>query len=145
MSIGIALVLIVFFVFGLACSSAKDQIEHKKVIVASTNDEWTSTRMRIMEGDLIVILASGTIRIGEWTGDVDANGTSGGEGALHGKIGVGAGFYLGSKNVWVSDTEGILKLKIRDGVYSDNSGNYEVTVLRIPPGAVPNPETVEAE
>ncbi len=145
LAICVTLIVISTFFFGANIAWTNDKIEHKTVIVASTNDEWTSTKLRIMEGDIIVIIAAGTVRVGEWTGDVDADGASNGDGALYGKIGVGAGFLVGAKNVWVSDNEGTLKLKIRDGVYSDNSGNFEVRVIRIPPEAIPDSEIVEAD
>ncbi len=126
-------------------SSEAPSIVNKKVMVAATNDEWTPTEIKVQAGDLLVIITSGNVAIGAYSGEVDADGNASGEGALIGKIGVGAGFTVGDRTVIPVDAEGTFKLKVKDGVYSDNRGQFEVMVLHIPAGAIPEPVVVTAE
>lgn len=120
-------------------------MENLKVIVAATNDEWTDTGLRVYPGDVVVIASSGTIQIGEWSGEVTADGNGAGEGALTAKIGVGAAFRVGDREVLFPKEEGSFKLRVRDGSYRDNRGKFEVMVLYIPQAKIPGQKMVEAD
>jgi hypothetical protein len=115
------------------------------VIVASTNDEWTSTAIKAQVGDLLVIIASGEVTLGQWSSAATAAGLTSGDGTLMGKLGVGAPFAVGAKAVIQVESEGLFKLMVRDNVRSDNDGAFEVMVLHIPSGAIPEAQVVEAE
>ncbi len=123
-------------------------IQHLLVTVASTNDEWTETGVMVAKGDLIVIIAPGTIRIGPNIGDVDATGaqpgggTSTGSGILQFKIGTSAGRPTGRMGTIVAQESGALKLRVQDNRYEDNSGAFEVHVIIVPASALPEPKRV---
>jgi hypothetical protein len=113
--------------------------------LAAGNDEWTTTGFKLAVGDLVVVFVAGSIRVNAVTGEVDANGryattgreTSGGIGTVEGKVGAGNPYPVGARFAFQADQPGTLKLRVRDVNYSDNSGSFTVTVVRIPAAAVP--------
>jgi hypothetical protein len=123
-----------------AAAASQSPITHLQFNVAGTNDEWTPTSVHAAYGDIILVLATGRVRIGQVMGEVGPVGTSSGDGALELKIGVGAAQRVGVKAflIAVADT-GEVKLRVRDSRYNDNSGSFEVSVIHIPADAIPEP------
>ncbi len=122
---------------------AQSPIEHDRVSVAATNDEWTSTSIQVAAGDIVLVLAAGRIHIGQSMGEVGPNGASSGAGALYLKIGVGAGQRVGDRAFLIADQPGPVKLRVNDSRYSGNAGAFEVSVIRIPAAAIPQPASVQ--
>ena len=122
-------------VTGVAQSAS---IQHLRVSVAATNDEWTPTGFAVSPGDVILIRSAGRVRIGQRMGEVDANGHgSGHQGALTLKIGTGAAVRVGARGFVVAEEAGPVKLRVQDTRYTDNTGTYNVDVIFIPSGAIP--------
>jgi hypothetical protein len=108
------------------------------VSIAGTNDEWTTSGLTVHPGDLIIVRAGGLVKVGQYTGEVDANGSAGnGVGILQIKVGVGAGKPAGKSALHVSEVTGEVKFRVSDSRYDDNSGEFSVDVLIIPVSALP--------
>jgi hypothetical protein len=120
-------------------SAAQQEIKHERLSIAATNDEWTPTSIEVARGDVILVLATGRIRIGQVSGEVGPNGNSSGSGVLQIKIGVGAGQRAGEKAFVIADQSGPVKLRVVDSRYSDNAGAFEVSVIHIPASMIPMP------
>jgi len=118
----------------------------KKVTVAATNDEWTRTGVEAKHGDVVLIVANGQVKVGEFLGSTGPKGVDPtGEGALEAKVGTGAAFKVGNKDFVIIDEPGMVKLRVRDSKYTDNAGAFKVLVLLIPAERLPVPETVADE
>jgi hypothetical protein len=127
-----------------ACTGAgyatANSIEDVSVVVAGTNDEWTPTGLKVEKGDVILVSARGQVVLGPFAGRIDAEGPSrvaGSLGALELKIGVDAPLWVDSHSYIVAPDSGSIKLRIHDSNYADNSGSFQVLVVRIPPSAIP--------
>jgi len=135
------------FVFSLLFPSisfaADPKIEHKQISVAATNDEWTPTSIKVAVGDVLIVNELGSkVKVGAWLGEVGADGASTGEGALHLKIGVGAGQKVGAHGYVMVTQAGAVKLKVNDSQYADNLGEFTVNLIRIPAALIPTPQVV---
>jgi hypothetical protein len=117
----------------------QDAIRHERLSIAATNDEWTPTTIEVARGDIVLVLASGRIRIGQVSGEVGPTGNSSGNGLLQIKIGVGAGQRAGDKAFIIADQGGPVKLRVADTRYDDNAGAFEVSVIHIPGSMIPMP------
>lgn len=121
-------------------------IGFREVHVPADNDEWTSTGWRIAAGDCVLFGADTTrIRIGAGLGEVNANGNSAGTGALRAKIGTNSPFTVGIRYWFCSKDQGLLKLKVADTRYDDNSGEFTVYVMRLPGQMVPRVERYQED
>ena len=125
-------------------------ITYKQVTVVATNDEWTSTRIKVDSTGVAIIIAEGKVSISSTGGSYDANGGRTSENQittaeLIGKIGTGSSFAIGKKFVLASPESGTLKLKVHDGQYNDNSGAFTVHVIYLPYAALPEAEKVVAD
>lgn len=116
------------------------------VTVAAVNDEWTATNIRVVPGDILLTIEQGNkIVVGTYIGSTGANGINNGTGALQLKIGSGASQIVGVKGFVVVNESGIVKLKVNDTNYNDNSGEYKVNIIHIPGGLIPSSKDVSAE
>lgn len=129
----VAALLIPSLAFGQAA------IKSERVSVASTNDEWTPTSIEVASGDVVLVLAKGRVKLGQYSGAVGPNGNSNGGGQLQIKIGVGAGQRAGEKAFIIADQAGPVKLRVLDTRYDDNSGAFDVMVIHIPASMIPVP------
>ena len=116
--------------------------EAHQVAIAAGNDEWTSTGIKVAPGDLIVTFATGKVTVGQVVGEVDADGRNNsgnllGYGFIEGKVGSGNPFSVGQRFPFTPDQPGTLKLRVHDTKYSDNSGSFSVTIIRIPAASLP--------
>lgn len=116
--------------------------EAHQVSIAAGNDEWTSTGIKVAPGDLVVTFATGKVTVGQVVGEVDADGRNNsgnllGYGFIEGKVGSGNPFSVGQRFPFSPDQPGTLKLRVHDTKYSDNSGAFTVTVIRIPVALLP--------
>lgn len=100
--------------------------------------------MKVFPGDLLITTEPGNkIVIGSFLGSVDANGESSGVGALFLKIGVGAGMRIGRRSLIEVSEPGVVKLRVYDTKYSDNSGSFRVSIIHIPVSLIPPAQVVE--
>ena len=119
---------------------AQDKSQGHQFQLAAGNDEWTTTGLKLAAGDLVVIFATGTVRVGQVAGEVDANGHGrqvNGLGYIEGKVGAGSPFAVGGRFAFTADQTGTLKLRVYDTNYADNSGAFTVTVIRILASQIP--------
>jgi hypothetical protein len=111
-------------------------VERKFLSVAGDNDDYTPA-VEVRKGDLILIAASGSVNT-EQRGPTSADGHGAGcrcddsDGSLQHKIGSSAAMPTGQNKVFVSVSNGLLKFKVRDTKYNDNTGSFSVVVTRIP-------------
>lgn len=124
--------------------AAENKITHQGYTVAATNDEWTETKVKVTPGDILITSEAGNkIVVGGFLGSIGANGTPSGIGALYMKIGVGAGFKIGTHGYVLVTETGVVKLRVNDTNYSDNSGNYTVSIIHIPASLIPPVQVVD--
>ena len=126
-------------------ASAADTPVHRKLKVASINDDWTRTGIVLEPGQLVVIIAEGTVKLRS-TGDerVGPQGMDNGSGRLEGKIGGAIPFFVGSSIAFYAKEGGMLKLRIKDKRYDDNMGGFDVKVLVMKPSEIPPATDVPA-
>lgn len=152
----------IFGILALFCTSmatADDSgVSHGVVAVAAANDEWTATNIKVAQGDILLTTENGNkIVVGNFFGSTsigadgfpqdraDITGVRLTVGTLELKVGNGAAQRIGAKGfVFINET-GKVKLRIYDTDYRDNSGEYQVHIIRIPAGLIPPPVDVAAE
>jgi hypothetical protein len=117
-------------------------LTHVRVTIAGVNDDWTSTTLTVAPGDLLLLSADGRVRVGQFMGEVGPDGAPTGEGVVELKIGVNPGQRVGGKAFLIADQAGEVKLRVHDSRYDDNAGSFQVSVILIPPAAVPSPKLV---
>ncbi|MBA4381563.1 MAG: hypothetical protein C0406_03260 [Sideroxydans sp.] len=122
---------------------SENSILFGRIEVSATNDEWTTTSLKVKEGEFLTILVrdDNQIAVGSYLGATTANGTQGGVGALQMKIGTGQAQTVGSNKTVIASEAGTVKFKIYDTNYSDNSGKFEVFVIHIPAATFPSQPT----
>lgn len=127
--------------------SAKcDAIETRRVKLDAKNDEWVSAELKLKPDDLVVLFVKGEAVVGKHLGAVDASGSRGdGYGKVEMKVGTGTVIATGPKYVGGITEGGTVKFRVWDTQYQDNSGGFEVYVIVIPFGVVPEPRLVQAE
>jgi hypothetical protein len=123
-------------------ASARRMI-HKRVGVVAANDDWSRTGLRVEPGDVVVFFAQGTVRVAERAKPVEANGNYSGDGRLEAKVGSGPAFPVGKSYAFSSGDRGIVKLRVSDSRYDDNTGGFEVSVLLIPAAIIPEAVPVD--
>ncbi len=142
-----------------AQSSVCKEIVSKVVKVSARNDEWTSADVKVQPGDLIIVSAKGEVHTGPSPREVcDADGLVGNDfsqqfpgrkltniGRLQMKVGTGTVFFVGKSWLGGVPDPGHLKLRVNDAKYDDNSGSFDVYVLVIPKGVLPQPTRASAE
>lgn len=119
-------------------------VRHIAVTVAARDSNWTSTELTVDEGDLIAVRAAGTVVIGVFSREVDANGLAPGTSAGVGKaylelrIGEGRAVPIGRSGSHEALTSGELQLRVHDNRYDDNAGAFHVDVIVVPATAIPH-------
>jgi hypothetical protein len=63
-------------------------------------------------------------------------------GALFLKIGVGPSIKIGTQGFIKVADSGVVKLRVADNNYSDNSGNFKVGIIHIPASLIPAQQAV---
>lgn len=152
MKVWMAISVLLFGFFSSTASVAvnkgvvdSSKITHGVIAVAAVNDEWTATSIKVLPGDILLTVEQGNqVVVGSYLGAVDANGTKG-VGVLQLKIGTGAARTIGAQGFVVVNEAGVVKLKIYDTAYQDNSGEFRVSIIRIPGALVPEGEDVAVE
>ena len=125
-------------------------VRHVTVTVAARDSNWTSTELTVDEGDLIAVRAAGTIVIGVFSREVDADGLAPGTSAGVGKsylelrIGDGRPLPIGRSASHEALTSGELQLRVHDFRYDDNAGAFHVDVIVVPATAIPHATAPEA-
>lgn len=140
-SVSLALLSLVFVTPHVRAQSSTNHsaaaLQRVVLTVAGTNDEWTPSSLTVHPGDLVIVQAAGKVRIGQYAGEVDANGSPAGAGMLQFKVGVGAGKAAGKSALHVAESSGELKFRVADSRYEDNGGEFTVDVLIVPLAAIP--------
>ena len=119
-------------------------VRHVALTVAARDSNWTSTELTVDEGDLIAVRAAGTVVIGVFSREVDANGLAPGTSAGVGKaylelrIGDGRAVPIGRSGSHEAVTSGELQLRVHDNRYDDNAGAFHVDVVVVPATAIPH-------
>ena len=116
---------------------------HKLVTVQAANDEWADTRVKVSAGDIILVVARGEVGLGGFGGKHTNGGRAGHDGVLQIKLGTTTVFDYRPSVFLVAQTDGQLKLRVRDTRYDDNSGSYSTNVIVIPGSSIPSPDTVQ--
>jgi hypothetical protein len=122
-----------------AFASSRARLFHAKLSVAGTNDEWTDSKIVVAPGDIVLVTVTGLVKIGKHHPENGPNGASNGDGRLVYKIGTSAGERTGEKLFVTVEQPGALKFKVQDSRYDDNSGAFNVDIVIIPAGFVPEP------
>lgn len=131
-------------------------LEAKSFQLQGTNDEWTSSTVRCEEGDLLMIMVSGTVKFGEFVG-VQGPGNNN----VKIKIGTTGPRYLVLSSVQLIPppdespgapfallacrAAGTVKMMVADTKYGDNAGAFDVMILRMPKGSLPEPTVVKSD
>lgn len=126
-------------------SNVNNRISKYAFVISATSEEWVSTRLSVMPGDILLIRASGTISVGGFLGKTGPDGTSTGVGRLKLKIGNAAVESVGSIKYVPVTEPGTVMLRIEDSNYKDNSGEFNVEVIRIPAKIIPKPIAVTSK
>lgn len=95
----------------------------------------------VRTGQVFYVSASGTVQYGpdaaahlSGPGGIGPSGSSGWPApgvrdiALAGRIGGGAGFFVGRGGQFVANLDGALMFIVNDNIFSDNSGAFTVTI-----------------
>ncbi len=116
-------------------------------ITVNGNQPWTDTGIDVKAGDQVAFVSSGQIRIASGNAPEAAAGPDGSSGfnaprnnypvpamavgGLIGRVGTGAPFPIGSNNQRIRmPANGRLNLGVNDDGFGDNSGAFNVTVIR---------------
>lgn len=146
MKLSCTLAFSVASLFFVSAANAADAITHVAVRVAATNDEWTPTTIKVAPGDVLIAHEAGyKVVMGQYLGSTGADGFPSGAGALYMKVGVGAGFKMGASGSLLASQAGMVKLRVNDTQYNDNSGTYLVNLIHVPASLVPPPQLVEID
>jgi hypothetical protein len=113
--------------------------------VKASNDDWLRTGVHVQPGEIVVLLASGSVRLSDIKGPVGPEGSATGAGKLEVKIGSGAPVQFGKQAALTPEDRGILKLRVVDTKYQDNAGGYDVRIIVIPASAIPEPRPISEE
>ena len=128
--------------YAQVCSS----ITHEEITVDGRNDEWTSAQVKVQPRDVILVFAHGKVKVGAWTGEVTPKGAPGnGNGRLEMKVGTGTVVTVGDRWVGAFREPGVVKFRVYDTAYRDNSGAFRVNLIIIPADAFPPAVKVETD
>ncbi len=113
-----------------------------RVINVSARQRWTTTGLRVRQGERLALQTSGQIRLSTTglTASPDGSGQNDPgsplpqvfSGALIGRIGNGRPFGIGTQSQFEMPESGQLMLGINDSVLTDNDGAFRVEIRRIP-------------
>lgn len=123
-------------------SGINNKIGKYAFVISATSEEWISTGLMVMPGDILLIRATGTISVGGFLGNTGPDGTSTGVGRLKLKIGSAAVESVGAIKYVPVTVPGLAMLRVDDSNYRDNSGVFNVEVIRIPAKIIPKPISV---
>jgi len=128
------------------CSSITNEV----VTVDGRNDEWTGAALKVQPGDVIMVLAGGTVRFtGLVRSEVTPKGALGGTGRLEMKVGTGTVVPVGDRWVGAFREPGAVKFRIKGEANNDThaamSGSYTVRLIVVPASTLPPAVKVEAE
>jgi hypothetical protein len=119
-------------------------VRHVALSVPARDSNWTSTELTVDEGDLIAVRVAGTVVVGVFSREVDANGlapgTSAGVGNVYLELRIGAGRAtpIGRSGSHEALTSGELQFRVHDVRYDDNAGTFHVDVVVVPATAIPH-------
>jgi len=119
---------------------ARSTVLRAEVSVPAANDEWTASGITVAVNDLVLVRATGRVRLGRLAGEVGPAGVLGsghGPGLLLGKIGSASMFPVGVQTFVVATQAGPLQFKVRDSRYDDNDGSFSVDVIVVPASLIP--------
>jgi hypothetical protein len=115
--------------------------EGARVIAVESRQRWTSTGIRVQQGDRLNLTSTGQIRLSNagLTASPDGSGQNDPgaplpqafSGALIGRIGNGRPFGIGTQTEIEMPESGQLFLGVNDSVLTDNDGAFRVEIRRI--------------
>jgi len=126
-------------------SNSDKKISRNTLVVSAISEEWVSTDLQVLPGDILLVRASGTISVGGFLGKTGPDGTTSGVGRLQIKIGTSFVENVGSLKYVPVTVAGLARLRIDDSNYKDNSGELSVEVIRIPAKLIPRATPVTGQ
>ena len=144
LSVGL-LVIASLLSLSIYAAPQSNSITRHALTVAGANDEWTTTTLKVVPGDILLIKASGEVSVGSYLGNSTPDGIQNGIGQLQLKIGASSVQRAGSMSYIIVKETGVVKLRVNDTKYSDNSGEYAVEVIHIPALLIPEAQPVITE
>ena len=129
---------------GEVCSS----ISNRELTVDASNPEWTTAPIKVNEGDLLLIFASGRAKVAHaMMNEVSPNGAPNGAGRLEMEVGTGGVVSTGERWVGAFRDSGAVKFRVanKGHKYQDYSGSYRVQLIVIPAGVLPPSMKVDME
>jgi hypothetical protein len=111
-----------------------------QLTVQGTNDEWTSSTIKLERGDIVVVRAAGKVN----DASADGIGSSNVFGLMM-KVGTGAAQFVGSRKAFVAGADGVLKFRVNDTSFPDNKGAFTADVLVLRGRSLPDAVPVKAE
>jgi hypothetical protein len=126
---------------GTGGSAAQIPPDQPGTVRVVANRPWTSTGIAVQKGQLLRFSASGQVQLSQDVNDVaPITGKAGRQvsasgslpdtlgGALLGRIGNGRPFPIGNQTSITAPQTGLLYLGVNDDMFTDNSGEFVVTV-----------------
>lgn len=128
----------------VAFAAEATKLTPRRIIVEAANDEYVEAGTSVADGDILIVRASGSVVTGSWAGATGGpfghTGRCGEgndkDGALVMKVGTSTTMRVGPELVWVADRAGPLKFRVRDTKFTDNSGQYVVTIVHVPKSSI---------
>jgi len=126
---------------GTAGSTPQNPTDQPGTVRVLANRPWTSTGITVQKGQVIQFSATGQVQLSQDVNDVAPIAGKAGRqvsatgslpetlgGALLGRIGNGRPFGIGDQTSITAPETGLLYLGVNDDMFTDNSGEFVVTV-----------------
>jgi hypothetical protein len=140
MKLFLVLVWLVLGFGGLAKAEVCSNISNQELTVDASNPEWTAAPIKVNEGDLLLVFASGRAKVAHpMMNELSPNGAPNGAGRLEMQVGTGTVASTGERWVGAFHDSGAVKFRVanKGHKYQDFSGTYRVQLIVIPAGALP--------
>jgi hypothetical protein len=142
---------LVFLAFGIAAAAKAEvcaNISNQELSVDASNAEWTAAPIKVKEGDLLLVFASGRAKVAHaMMNDLSPNGAPNGAGRLEMEVGTAAVVSTGERWVGAFRDSGAVRFRVANKGHKqqDFSGSYRVQLIVIPAGALPPSMKVDME
>ena len=127
-------------------------ITNETISVDIRRDEWTPATVRIRPGDIVIVRASGVVKLAHTLlGEIGPKGTANGSGRLdmkvftESKVDTAPVVPIGDRWVGSFREPVTVRFRVNSERYADNSGAYRVSLIVIPAAALPPAAKLEAD
>ena len=148
MELSLTLVCLTVGLTTVARAEMCSNISNQELTVDTRNEEWTTTSIKVNDGDLLLVLASGRAKVAHpMMNEVTPNGAPNGAGRLEMEVGPGKVVSTGERWVGALRESGAVKFRVANKGHKsqDFSGSYRVRLIVIPAGALPPTMKVDTE